>query len=288
MSNVTNAGCLLTAASTVVLAAMAPSSARSATTPCGGLEECRVLVEINASDGDIGFHWVVDAEEMVAMHIDDPAGTKVFENRAFHELWQQYYSETRGESSEPKCRKSLAEPGEDVLTLRQFASRFPRGSYAITAVTDEGDVLQGRTPLSYYLPAAPDNLKFSGSVVTWQPGTALGVCATESELWQMVSDGVLPVHPMNVPVKEWEITLALHDGSNREFTLRLPARGPHAQMSVTISPEFMNSVGPDTPAGLEVGAVGGKLSEGDDDNATFTELQHVCLHEDKGCGPGTD
>jgi hypothetical protein len=59
-------------------------------------------------------------------------------------------------------------------------------------------------------------------------------------------------------------------------------------MSVTVSPEFLDSVGPDTPAALEVGAVGGKLSIGDYDNATFTELTHLCLHKDKGCGPGTD
>lgn len=254
--------------------------------PCGGFEECRVIVEINTSDGDVGFHWVVDGESMVAMHIDDPSGSRVFENRASNELWHQSYSETRGESAEPKCRASLADPGEPVLTLRQFVQRFPRGSYSIQGVTSTGEVLNGRTPLTYYLPAAPKNVTYSGGVVTWEPGTSLGVCATQAELWQMVSDGILPVHPMNVPVKEWEITLALHDKSQREFTLRVPARGPLAQMSVTISPEFLNSVGPDTPAALEVGAVGGNLAAGDDDNASFTELTHLCLHKVKGCGPG--
>ena len=69
--------------------------------PCGGFEECRVIVEINTSDGDVGFHWVVDGESMVAMHIDDPSGSRVFENRASNELWHQSYSETRGESAEP-------------------------------------------------------------------------------------------------------------------------------------------------------------------------------------------
>jgi hypothetical protein len=88
---------------------------------------------------------------------------------------------------------------------------------------------------------------------------------------------------MNVHVNEWEITFEILDKSDREFTLRVPARGPHAQMSVTVSPEFLNSVGPDTPAKLEVGAVGGKLSIGDDDNATFTELRGICLHKVNGC-----
>ena len=37
---------------TVVVAGPVPSAL--ATTPCGGLEECRAIVEINATDGDIG------------------------------------------------------------------------------------------------------------------------------------------------------------------------------------------------------------------------------------------
>lgn len=262
-----------------------PAQAKS---PCGDFEECQVLVEINASAGDVGFHWVIDGDDLVATHINDPNGTRVFENRALHELWQQYFTETRGESAEPKCRRRLAEPGEDVVTVRDFVRRFPAGPYAIKGVTDEGDVLSGQTPLTYYLPAAPRNVTFAGGQTTWQRGTSLGVCATEAELWQMVSDGVLPVHPMNVPVKEWEVTLALEDGSHREFTLRVPAQGPRAQMSVTISPEFLQSVGPDTPAALEVGAVGGRLSIGDDDNATFTELTGLCLHKVNGCPPPSD
>jgi hypothetical protein len=259
------------------------STTARATTPCGDFEECQVLIEINASAGDLGFHWVIDGDDLVATNINDPNGLRVFENRAFHELWQQYFTETRGESAEPVCRKSLAEPGEDVLTVRQFVKRFPAGTYTIRGVTDEGDVLWGKTPFTHWIPAAPRSVSYSGGVISWQPGTALGVCATEAELWQMVSDGVLPVHPMNVPIKEWEVTFETLGKSPREFTLRLPARGPNAQMSVTVSPEFLNSVGPDTPAKLEVGAVGGKLSIGDDDNATFTELGGICLHKVNGC-----
>ena len=45
-----------------------------ATEPCGGLDECRVLVEINATDGDIGFHWLADAEGLGATEIRDPSG----------------------------------------------------------------------------------------------------------------------------------------------------------------------------------------------------------------------
>jgi len=40
--------------------------------PCGELEECRVFIEINASDGDIGFHVLLDAEGWEKARITDP------------------------------------------------------------------------------------------------------------------------------------------------------------------------------------------------------------------------
>ena len=63
----------------VALAGLGVVHTAHARTPCGDFEECQVLVEINASDGDIGFHWVIDGDDLVATHIDDPNGTRVFE-----------------------------------------------------------------------------------------------------------------------------------------------------------------------------------------------------------------
>ena len=88
---------------------------------------------------------------------------------------------------------------------------------------------------------------------------------------------------MNVPIQAWEVTLEPEDGSARTFSLRLPARGSLAQTSVTVSAEFLMSVKPDTPAKIEVGAIGGRLEIGDDDNATFTELVGLCLNRGNGC-----
>ena len=130
---------------------------------------------------------------------------------------------------------------------------------------------EGQHPIDLSCPQR-SNVKFSGGVVTWRPGTALGVCATESELWQMVSDGVLPVHPMNVPVKEWEITLALHDGSNSEIHVAAAGARPASPDERDHFARVRGTDRSDTPAALEVGAVGGKLSEGDDEaDAVYRE-----------------
>lgn len=69
-----------------------------ATEPCDDFDECKVLIEINASDGDIGFHWLGDAGDLRAMRIETPSGQKIFENRAFGSLQEQTLTETFGES----------------------------------------------------------------------------------------------------------------------------------------------------------------------------------------------
>jgi hypothetical protein len=261
-----------------------PAPLALATDPCGGLEECRAIVEINATDGDIGFQWLADAEGLIGTEIIDAKGRRVFSNQAFGPLREHTLTETFGESSEPICRRSLAEePDEEVVTLSQFLARWPAGQYKFRGHTADDEIVRGQSPLTHWLPAAPRNIQFRGGVVSWEPGGALGVCANQAELWNLVNSGRLPIHPMNVPVAEWEVTLELEDDSNRTLTIRLPARGPSAQTSVSVPIEFLNSVAPDTPAKIEVGAIGGRLEIGDDDNATFRELKNLCLNREDGC-----
>lgn len=247
-----------------------------ATEPCEDFGECKVLVEINSSDGDVGFHWLVDADDLNSVRIDDPDGNKVYENKAFGPLRDQKLTETFGESAEPVCRESLKEDEDDVVvTVEDFEERWASGSYAISGSGDSGEKLSGETHLSYYLPAAPENLMYANGTVSWQPGSTLGECATEAELDQLVADGVLPIHPMQVPLTAWEVVVELEDGSSLKFTLRLPV----GQTLVTLPAEFLGSIPDNTPAKIEVGAIGGNPAIGDSDNATFTELGDICLNE---------
>jgi hypothetical protein len=268
----------------VALLVLAVPMVAAATEPCGGLEECRALVEINATDGDIGFHWLADAEGLRGTEIVDSRGQRIFTNAALGALREQTLTETFGESAEPVCRASLAEDPEDpVVTVAQFVRRFAAGTYRFRGLMPDGETVRGQTALTHWLPAAPRRVSFARGVISWEPGTSLGVCASEQELWSLVNQGVLPVHPMNVPLISWEVTLELDDDAQRTFTIRVPARGPRAQTSVTVPVEFLDSVPPDTPASIEVGAIGGRLEIGDDDNATFTEIQDLCLHRVHGC-----
>lgn len=255
-----------------------------ATAPCNDFGECKVLIEINSTDGDIGFHWLIDGDNLNSVKMYDPNRRLVYKNHAFGPLGDQKQAETFGESAEPVCREALKEDEDDVVvTLEDFAQRWASGPYRMKGFADGGEILFGETLLTYYLPAAPENLTYAGGTISWTPGSTLGECATEAELNQLVADGVLPIHPMLVPLAAWEVVLELEDGSNLKFSARLPP----GQTSVTMPPEFLASIPVNTPAKVEAGAIGGDLSNGDDDNATFTELGGLCLNEaGDGCPDG--
>jgi len=252
------------------------SGALMATEPCGDLGECKVLIEINATDGDIGFHWLIDGDDLLKTKLKGPDGEKIFRNRALGPMEDQTLTETFGESAEPFCKEALKEEEDDVVvTLEEFIDRWDAGVYTAIGRDVEWEKQKGETHLTHYIPAAPEDVEYIADTISWTPGSSLGECATEAELTELVGDGVLPIHPMLVPVETWEVVLELEDGSNRKFVAQLPA----AQTMITVSPEFLSSIPANTLAKAEVGAMGGNLAIGDNDNATFTEITDICLNE---------
>jgi hypothetical protein len=275
--------------------------------------ECRVLVEINSSDGDVGFHWLTDADDLNSTRIDDPDGAKVFTNSAFGPLREQKITETFGESSEPLCNPNDVDPSdpEDVVTLTEFRETWADGTYRIRGKGDQGEKLEGEAELTFYLPAAPQNLDFDGSIISWASGDDLGRCApsdgdgvpTPAEL---VSAGVLDALPEDVPVLAWEVVLEpdvddTDAAANLNFSTRVagpgtavPAGTPY---SITLPPEYLAALGAGTPVKIEIGAIGGDFAiDGgevvgrsgrpvDDDNATFSEEDGFCATADGECPP---
>ena len=75
----------------------------AATEPCGDFGECKALIEINATDGDIGFHFLMDGDDLNSGEIADPNGTAVFKDQAKGPLKEQKLTETFAESAEPQC-----------------------------------------------------------------------------------------------------------------------------------------------------------------------------------------
>jgi hypothetical protein len=120
----------------------------------------------------------------------------------------------------------------------------------------------------------------STGIMTWTAGNDLGRCATSAELDDLVTQGRLPQHPQNVAVASWEIVLVpdLEDGDpmkKMQFSVRVP--GNIAVRAVTVPADYIASLPEDTPMKGEVGAIG------NGDNATFTEIEGICVNENAGC-----
>ena len=174
-----------------------------ATEPCDDFGECKALIEINASDGDIGFHFLMDGDDLLAGRITDPNGRQVFQDLAKGPLAEQKLTETFAESAEPLCWEDPdadEEDLEDIVTLEEFLEIWADGTYTFSGRGEEGEKSSGETELTYMLPAAPADVDFDGTQITWADGDDLGNCASYNDLTNLVSEGVLPEHPENVDV----------------------------------------------------------------------------------------
>lgn len=261
--------------------------------PCpesdGDIGECKVLIEINATDGDIGFHFLIDADDANSIRMDDPNGAKVFEDKAYGPLREQKMTETFIESAEPLCwadPEADEEDLESVVSLREFRDIWEPGLYEISVKGDGGERAFGESELTYDLPAAPQNIMFVGGTVFWAAGDDLGNCAPADSadgpaetVAELLADGIITTDPALVPVAAWEIVVEpdVEDGADigdEVFSIRISGSAP---LMVEVPPSYLMSLPDDTPVKIEIGAIGV------DANATFTEEDGFCVNEVGGC-----
>ena len=274
----------LTAVATSVAAALGGTA--QATDSCGDFGECKVLVEINSSDGDIGFHFLVDGDDLISTSMFNPRHRKLFTYRVRRELREQYLTETFAESAEPLCFDPTTDDDpenddDDFVTLPEFLDRWDAGTYSFFGISDGWEFSFGQAELTFDLPAAPAELEFETEMddgeleaeISWEPGDDLGECSGGMEL--------LAVQPADVPVKAWEVVLEPDvegDIGAMTYVVRIP--GNAEELEVEVPDDYLESLPENTPAKIEVGAIGFG------DNATFTEVGDICLNEtgEDGCG----
>ncbi len=274
----------LMALATVVFLGIGLTTA-NATEPCDDFGECKVLIEINATDGDIGFHFLMDGDDLLYGALYNPNHRKIFSYFVRRELKEQTLTETFAESAEPLCwepEEGDDEFGEDFVTLEEFLDRWSDGTYHFFGIGEGWEFSHGVTPLTFDLPAAPDlecdGCGFDGSKISWGAGDDLGECADDEDIDDLLGDDVLETHPKDVVVAAWEVVLEpdLDPDPLGLGALVFSIRVPVGQFSVTVPADYLLSLPIDTPVKIEVGAIGV------DDNATFTEEDGFCVNGD-GC-----
>lgn len=276
---------LKTTALATAIGLLAGGSA-TATEPCGDFGECKVLVEINSSDGDIGFHFLMDGDDLRRAYLFNPDHRKIFWYTTRRELGEQYLTETFAESAEPLCFDPTTDDDEenddeDFVTLTEFLDRWDAGTYKFFGIGDGWELSYGESELTFNLPAAPIELEYEEEMdgddvegeISWEPGEDLGECSDGMEL--------LPTAPADVPVAAWEIVMEPDvDGivGSYTYTVRIP--GDAEELEVEVPDDYLETLPDNTPVKIEVGAIGF------DDNATFTEEGDICVNEtvENGCG----
>ena len=282
--------------STTVLAATVYSllaGTAYAESPCGDFGECKVLVETNSSDGDVGFHFLFDGDELRMAMMFDPNHRKIYFNKTRGPLREQTLTENFAESSEPLCFDPLDDDDpenddEDFRTLEEFVDLWTAGTYHFIGISEGWEISYGSTDLSFNLPPAPADVEFEleeegGDVegeISWGPGDDLGECWSEDE-WGPLPDGVSLAG--GADIASWEIVLEPEfedDDPNSQkglvFVNRVDADTielDEGRYEVEVPDDYLETLPENTLVKVEVGAITV------DDNATFTEEGEWCINE---------
>ena len=181
----------------------------------------KIIIEVNATDGDAGIQISLDAPGWQRLEVFDPNGEKIVDVQGSGSVGMQGFTELFTES---------AEPSFDVQTLDQLFVRFPAGDYTFSGVTVDGKALSGKAKLTHAIPAGPEiSSPAEGAslspnkpvVIDWAP-VSTPFPGTDSPVtivgYQVIVDRVKP-QPLRV------------------FSVDLPA----AVTQVTVSPEFIQA-----------------------------------------------
>jgi len=237
------------------------------------------IVEINATDGDVGFHVLLDGDAWRWARIWNPEGRVIFRARDFDGLLDQGLTEVFMESAEPPCWDEEGEADEDeILTVDDFLLRFPAGSYIARGRTiEDNERLLGEAELTHHLPAAPITeviVEFDDEdgewdvAIEWDTGMDLGNCD--------YSPSSLPVAPGDVEVVRWEIVVEPDEDAIEEDGGEWPEDLPFSVFSVQVPGDIRSVEVPDEylQAYLDAGVMHFKYEVGareESGNQTFTE-----------------
>ncbi len=105
-----------------------------------------VLVQLNDTDGDLGFHARIDGEAWKKLKIENPRERTLLKIRNSGSLRRQGLTELAFESAEPTF---------DELSPEAFFARFPEGEYEISGVTIDGEEMESTAVFTHVIPAPP-------------------------------------------------------------------------------------------------------------------------------------
>jgi hypothetical protein len=214
----------------------AGEAARPMTIP---FDDARLKIELNATDGDAGLQFFVDAEAWRHVTVTNPRGRKVMDVGADKVIRNFGLSELFSESSEPSF---------DELPFAEFKKLFPEGVYTFTGRDIEGRRLQSTFRLTHKVPDGPR------------------ITSPEAEATLSADDVTIRWRPVTTPagihVVAYEVIVVADESglgtAERTVDVTLPSTATH----MDVPPEFL------TPGGYKVEVLAIERSG----NQTLTEV----------------
>lgn len=138
-----------------IATALATSIAGAVAAPARAQEfsQAEIFFELNDTDGDLGIHASIDGGPYQRLEIEDARKRRLLVVSAFGRLARQGLTQLALES---------AEPSFDELPPEQFFRRFPEGTYAIEATTEDGEEFEVEVELSHVLAAPVAGIGIAG------------------------------------------------------------------------------------------------------------------------------
>jgi hypothetical protein len=205
--------------------------------PANGADEISfgvadVFAELNDTDGDLGFHALIEGDAWKKLKIEDPDGRQILLVRPVRSLAQQGLTELFFESAEPPF---------DELSPEEFFDRFPEGRYEITGRTIEGDKMRSRDRFTHVMPAPPDNLEVSGESALSDCDEDGPVKVDKNEPIIISFDEVEESHPdlgafdPDIEIVGYQVVVEREEPTVLVFSIDLPP----SETEVEVPPEFI-------------------------------------------------
>lgn len=115
--------------------------------------EAQLYFELNHTDGDLGFHGLIDGDAWKSLEIEAPNEALLMNVWIRNNLRRQGLTEIFFESDEPSF---------DELSPAQFFQRFPQGIYEVEGITLEDEELEAEIRVSHVMPGPPGGIKVNG------------------------------------------------------------------------------------------------------------------------------
>lgn len=159
------------------------------------LEDAKVIVEVNDTDGDAGLQIFLDGDPWRQVAVFRPDGQKIAEFATAGPVNDYGLTELFSESSEPPFTE---------FPLSQFKSLFPEGEYTFTGTTIDGQDVVGSATLTHDIPngpnlVAPDDgarVDASNVVIRWREGAQPE--GVEIDAYQVVVTRERPLRVLSV------------------------------------------------------------------------------------------